>query len=53
MARPRDIKKLTLPVADLRSMSDDHRYAVLLLGVCSAKFLSEVSELSKWLATAS
>ena len=48
MARPRTIKKLTLPVADLRSMSDDHRYAVLLLGL----FLNEVNWLRKLLVKA-
>jgi hypothetical protein len=35
MARARAIKKMTLPVADLRAMSDDHRYAILLLGLLS------------------
>jgi hypothetical protein len=48
MARPRAIKKLTLPVADLRSMSDDHRYAILLLGV----FLNEANWLRKLLVKA-
>src|SRR5271169_3051158 len=35
MAKPRSIKKITVPVADLRAMSDDHRYAILLLGLLS------------------
>jgi hypothetical protein len=48
MARPRVIKKLTLPIADLRSMSDDHRYAVLLLGL----FLNEANWLRKLLVKA-
>jgi hypothetical protein len=48
MAKPRAIKKLTLPIADLRSMSDDYRYAVLLLGV----FLNEANWLRKLLVKA-
>jgi hypothetical protein len=48
MAKPRAVKKLTLPIADLRSMSDDHRYAVLLLGV----FLNEANWLRKLLVKA-
>jgi len=35
MAKPRNIKKITVPLADLRAMSDDHRYAILLLGLLS------------------
>src|ERR1700761_3470284 len=35
MAKARVVKKLTLPVADLRAMSADHRYAILLLGLLS------------------
>lgn len=48
MARPLAIKKLTLPIADLRSMSDDNRYAVLLLGL----FLNEANWLRKLLVKA-
>jgi len=35
MAKARTIKKMTLPVADLQAMSDDNRYAILLLGLLS------------------
>jgi hypothetical protein len=43
--RPRAIKKLTLPVAVLRAMPDDHQYALMLLGL----FLNEVNWLRKLL----
>lgn len=35
MAKPRSIKKLAVPAAALRGISDDHRYAILLLGLLS------------------
>ncbi len=33
MAKPRSIKKLAVPAAALRGISDDHGYAILLLGL--------------------
>src|SRR5215831_21363072 len=48
MARSRAIKKFTLPVADLRALSDDDRYAILLLGL----FLNEANWLRKLLVKA-
>ena len=48
MAKPRQIKKLNLPITTLRSMSEDHRYAILLLGL----FLNEVNWLRKLLVRA-
>jgi hypothetical protein len=48
MAKPRPIKKLTVPIASLRSMPEDHRYAILLLGL----FLNEANWLRKLLVKA-
>lgn len=48
MIKPRTIKKMTLPVADLRAMPDDRRYAILLLGL----LLNEANWLRKLLAKA-
>jgi hypothetical protein len=44
-ARPREVKKLTLPVADLRAMPGDHQYALMLLGL----LLNEANWLRKLL----
>jgi hypothetical protein len=46
--RPREVKKLTLPLADLRAMPDDHQYALMLLGL----FLNEANWLRKLLVKA-
>jgi hypothetical protein len=48
MAKPRDIKKLTLPLANLRAMADDDQYALMLLGL----FLNEANWLRKLLVKA-
>jgi hypothetical protein len=46
--RPRAVKKLTLPVAQLRAMSEDGQYALMLLGL----FLNEANWLRKLLVKA-
>ena len=48
MTKPRLIKKFTLPIADLRAMPEDDRYALLLLGL----FLNEANWLRKLLVKA-
>ena len=48
MAKPLLITKFTLPIADLRAMSEDDRYALLLLGL----FLNEANWLRKLLVKA-
>ena len=48
MARPREIKKMTLPVTALEAMQPEHRSALLMLGV----FLNEANWLRKLLVGA-
>ena len=48
MAKPRLIKKMKLPAAAIRSMTADHRYALLMLGI----FINEANWLRKLLVRA-
>lgn len=48
MARPRTLKKMTLPVNELNAMTDEHRSALLMLGL----FLNEANWLRRLLVGA-
>jgi hypothetical protein len=48
VAKPRLIQKMKLPAAVIRSMTADHRYALLMLGI----FINEANWLRKLLVRA-